>query len=150
MIYIVLFFIASIFSACDKKTVYHAFHSLPTEGWLQKDTLLFDVTVPDSNTTYQLSLEIRNRNDYPYRNLSLAVCHLQPESSDTSTDTLNILLADEQGNWLGNGWGGLYQLRFPAGSLRITASGHHTFKIIHTFPDNPLPGINDIGIKLER
>lgn len=45
---IILLFVASLLSACDKQTVYHSFQSLPTEGWLREDTLSFDVKVTDS------------------------------------------------------------------------------------------------------
>ena len=63
---IILLFVASLLSACDKQTVYHSFQSLPTEGWLREDTLSFDVKVTDSLTYYKLSLEVRNRSNYPY------------------------------------------------------------------------------------
>lgn len=60
---IILLFVASLLSACDKQTVYHSFQSLPTEGWLREDTLSFDVKVTDSLTYYKLSLEVRNRSN---------------------------------------------------------------------------------------
>ena len=31
--YIILLFIVSALGACDKQTVYHAFQSIPQEGW---------------------------------------------------------------------------------------------------------------------
>ena len=49
---IILLFVASLLSACDKQTVYNYFQSLPTEGWLREDTLSFDVKVTDSLTYY--------------------------------------------------------------------------------------------------
>lgn len=38
--YIILLFIVSALGACDKQTVYHAFQSIPQEGWKRQDTLL--------------------------------------------------------------------------------------------------------------
>ena len=73
---IILLFVASLLSACDKQTVYHSFQSLPTEGWLREDTLSFDVKVTDSLTYYKLSLEVRNRSNYPYQNLPLSILSL--------------------------------------------------------------------------
>ena len=37
--YIILLFIVSALGACDKQTVYHAFQSIPQEGWKRQDTL---------------------------------------------------------------------------------------------------------------
>lgn len=147
---LILLLAASLFGACDKRKVYHAYQSLPDEGWRRTDTLCFSAEVPDSQTYCKLSVEVRNRNDYPYQNLLLSIGCTTPDSLSSPTDTLHLTLADEEGIWKGKGWGGLYQNSFPAGSVRIGKPGTYLFKIAYTFPDETLPGINDIGIKLER
>lgn len=147
---IILLFVAGLLSACDKQTVYHSFQSLPVEGWMRKDTLFFKVDVPDSLTYYKLSIETRNRNNYPYQNLSLSVCYDSPDSISLPADTVLLTLADDKGIWRGDGWGGLYQTAIPAGSIRINKPGIYNFKIAYVLPDERLQGLNDIGIKLER
>lgn len=147
---IILLFIVSALSACDKQTVYHAFQSIPQEGWLRKDTLLFNVEVPDSQTYYKLSIEIRNRNNYPYQNLSLSICYDGPEVPKLPADTLNAILATKEGIWKGDGWGGLYQSAFPVGSIRVGKAGAYHFKIAYTLPDESLQGINDIGLCIKK
>ena len=137
---LILLFIASLYTACDEQTVYHSFQSLPTEGWQRNDTLFFNVSVADSATLYNVSVEVRNRNNYPY----------SPEVPNIKRDTLELRLADNAGIWLGDGWGGLYQSTLPAGFIRIGKAGEYRFKIIHLLPDEVLPGINDVGIKLKR
>lgn len=148
---ILLLFIVSALSACDRQqTVYHAFQSIPQEGWLKKDTLFFNVEVPDSQTYYKLSVEVRNRNNYPYQNLNLSIGYDGPEVPASPADTLNVVLATKEGIWTGDGWGGLYQSAFPAGSIRIAKSGTYHFKVTYTLPDEKLQGLNDIGLKIER
>lgn len=147
---IILLFVASLLSACDKQTVYHSFQSLPTEGWLREDTLSFDVKVTDSLTYYKLSLEVRNRNNYPYQNLPLSICYTTEDSIPSPADTIQLILADKEGTWKGDGWGGLYQTAVSAGSVRIGKPGTYLFKVSYTLPDERLQGINDIGIKLKR
>lgn len=144
---LILLFIASLCTACDEQTVYHAFQSLPAEGWQQKDTLFFNVTVPDSATLYDVSVEVRNRNNYPYQNLPLLIYYDSPEARNIRRDTLELRLADKAGIWQGDGWG-LYQSAFPAGLIRIGKAGEYRFKITYLLPDEVLPGVNDIGIKL--
>ena len=121
--YIILLFIVSALGACDKQTVYHAFQSIPQEGWKRQDTLLFNVAVPDSQTYYKLIVEIRNRSTYPYQNINLSVCYDSPELKKLQTDTLTAVLADKEGIWKGDGWGGLYQSAFPAGNIKIGKPG---------------------------
>lgn len=147
---IILLFVASALSACNEQTVYHVFQSIPTEGWQREDTLCFRAEVPDSLTYYKLSIEIRNRNNYPYQNINLSVSCTAPDGKSLPADTLQLILADKEGIWKGDGWGGLYQSAFPAGSVQIDKPGTYLFKVAYTLPDKTLPGINDIGIKLER
>ena len=147
---LILLFAASLCMACDKQTVYHTFQSLPTEGWQQKDTLFFDVMIPDSTTLYYISVEVRNRNDYPYQNLPLLICCDNPEAQNIKRDTLELRLADSGGIWSGSGWGGLYQSTVSAGFLRIGKAGEYCFKITYLLPDEVLPGVNDVGIRLKR
>lgn len=147
---IVLLFVASALSSCDKHTVYHSFQSIPQKGWAKQDTLAFDVIVPDSQTYYKLSIEVRNRNNYPYQNLNLSISYDGPEINKLPADTVKATLANKEGIWQGDGWGGLYQSTFSIGSVKIGKSGNYIFKVAYTLPDEILPGINDIGIKLER
>ena len=77
---LILLFIASFHTACDEQTVYHSFQSLPTEGWQRNDTLFFNVSVADSATLYNVSVEVRNRNNYPYQNLPLLIYYDSPEA----------------------------------------------------------------------
>ena len=148
--YIILLFIVGALGACDKQTVYHAFRSVPQEGWKRQDTLFFDVAVPDSQTYYKLTVEIRTRHTYPYHNINLSIGYEDPESKRVQVDTLKAVLASKEGIWKGDGWGGLYQSAFSAGSIKIGRSGNYLFKIAYTLPDEILPGINDVGIKLRR
>lgn len=147
---LLLLFAACAIGACDKQTVYHNFHSLPGEGWNKQDTVVFDVAVCDSQTHYRLDIEIRNTARYPYQDIGLGLCYCGPGISRTTTDSLHYILADRQGHWKGEGWGGLYQTSFPAGTVRIDSAGTYHFRLVHTLPDETLQGINDIGIRLVR
>lgn len=142
---------SALFGACREQTVYHSFRALPWDAWHAHDTVDFAVQIPDSNTTYQLSVEVRNRNDYPYQNLRLYLDYATPDSLQMlPADTLNLILADSTGQWKGQGWGGLYQHSFPVKPVSIQEKGTYTFKISLAMPDEELKGINDIGIKLEK
>lgn len=147
---LILLFVASLFMACDKQVVYHVYQSLPTDGWHRKDTLFFHVNAPDSATIYHLSIEVRNRNNYPYQNLPLLIYYDSPEAKNIKSDTLDLRLANTTGIWQGDGWGGLYQSAFHAGIIHAGKGGEYCFKVTYLLPDEVLPGINDIGIKLKR
>lgn len=148
--YILTFLLAGTLFACQETTVYHSFRNLPADGWRRNDTLCFDVAVTDSQTSYQLSVEVRNLSDYPYQNLSVILLHETPDSLIVSNDTLHFILADQQGNWMGKGWGGIYQCSFPTGSINIRQAGRHRLILQHGLADTCISGIHDIGIKLTK
>lgn len=115
-----------------------------------EDTLRFEAQVPDSQVYCRLEVEVRNRNDYPYRNLPLRIACLTADSLQLPPDTLNIMLADSEGGWLGTGLGNYYQLSQSVGSVHISRPGIYTFRITCLLPDSVVKGINDIGIRLEH
>lgn len=140
----------------EEGTVYHQFRSIPLEGWGKEDTLLFDVAVPDSQTDYLLTVEVRHTVEYSYRNLDLCLLHSACPADSTGrspqeeADTLRLMLADEKGLWNGKGWGGLYQTAFPARNVSVTVRGTYRFRLIYNFSDTTLHGLSDIGIRLQR
>lgn len=136
-------------AACNENTVYHSYQSIPSEGWKKGDTLFFDVAISDSLQPLQLSAEIRNKNNYAYRNLYLSVSHNLKDSTVWKTDTLQLILADKEGKWKGTGWGSLFLSTLPIASITVQHPGHYTFKVTHQMQDELLKGINDIGIKLQ-
>lgn len=141
--------VASIFHSCDRHTVYHIAKSLPEKGWNKQDTLYFVKTMSDSSKIYELSIDIRNKSDFPYRNLPILFSCRLPDKSFIR-DTINIALSDSKSNWLGKGWGGLYQLSHTVGHLEMKKPGIYIFKITYLLPDKKILGINDIGIRLQE
>lgn len=135
------------FMACNADgALFHAYCSLPATGWSKQDTLLFQVDVKDSLTTYQLHIESRNSQDYPYQNLPLYLA-CDPQES-LAFDTLNLMLITPKLGWERDGWETLHSVSFHAGEMRIRQAGTYTIKIAHHLPDSIVQGIRDIGIKI--
>ena len=161
-------------AACHTDTVYHVYHPVSENGWSKQDTLTY--TLSDSLKTgcYQLEVDIRHTEAYPYRDIwlelaferrkpqqQLAVTSELEDSLDMNEpdiptdsmmwvrDTLHFYLADEQGRWLKGGTiGSLYQFSAPARPFCLNEKDGKTFRIIHIMKDNPLQGIHDIGLRL--
>lgn len=139
--------------ACHEHTVYHSFDAIPHSGWNREDTLSFEITLNDSvlPATFTAIAEIRNENNYPYRDLYLRISHNLQDSTVWETDTLHVCLTDERGNWRGKGWGGIYVSEFPLPkTCVISATGKRSVKVTHCMNDTLLQGIHDIGIRLQR
>lgn len=138
-----------VLSGCDRQVLYHAYLALPSGEWAKQDTLSFPVGITDSLLDCEVTVEIRHRNNYPYRNLSLTFSCLSPDSMTLLVDTLSLELADKNGVWKGRGIGSLYQLeKLVDGLLRIDRPGEYIVSLTSLFPDTLLTGLNDFGIEL--
>lgn len=147
---ILLYLMLMLLTSCEHDSVYHQFRHIPDGGWTTKDTLSFDVEVDSTHTAlYQLSIETRNRGDYPYKNLFLQVSNNAKNSAVFVTDTVRYVLADKEGHWLGMGISNLYQMAHSYKSIKLPLrKGHILFKIKPIMTDSALAGISDIGLKL--
>ena len=134
---------------CMKQTVYHSYQPIPNKGWGKSDTLVFQIPVVDSlPVTLQLAAEVRNNTMYPYQNLFVIVSHNLQDSLTFQTDTLEFVLADQEGNWKGSGWGSLLQSTLPLGKVQVKGAGNYVLKMSHGMKDETLTGIRDAGISL--
>ncbi len=137
-------------TACDSDTIYHSYLHPSKDGWRKSDTLTFKAPITDSLATYHISVEVRNREDYPYSNFYLFISHNTQDSTVFVTDTVEYALADKAGNWLGTGWGNFYQSAHSYISISPKRSGNLVFKVTHGMRDETLKGINDVGIEIKR
>ncbi|KAA6346675.1 Gliding motility lipoprotein GldH [termite gut metagenome] len=138
--------------ACADNVVYHSYRYVAGKEWDRDNALTFDVQITDSvPMRYHLYVQIRNRMDYPYRNLLLLVSHNLQDSSVVVTDTVRCTLADETGRWEGDGLGGLFQIDFNVNEyVAHYPAGVRTVKVVHGMEDQTLVGINDVGIRIEK
>lgn len=121
------------------------FKHIPLTGWLKTQPLSFSPQYDDSTAVYDITLAVRHDSGYPYRNLSMAVDVIAGDSTVTRRH-LEVMLADEYGNWQGGGFGALYQdtATIALGILPAQASKVVIWQV--TSPGDTLLGVADIGI----
>lgn len=140
-------------AACTTMPVYYEYRSIDGMTWRKTDTLVYSASLPDTGQA-DLSawIEIRHRGNYPYRNLSVRIARTLATSTDTTlqTDTLRLILANNEGQWYGKGLANIFQLTAKAGGLHTVTPATIDFKVTPALSDSLLEGISDIGIRLER
>lgn len=139
------------FSSCMQKEIYSQFGEIKGGEWDREEVFYFEIDSSqfELNKTYDITIELTNNANYPYRNIALNVTHnLYNMTKDTHTE-LEYFLADEEGRWYGGGFGYLYQtsLTFKR-NYRFTEKRNYVFGITHNMKDNPLKGIERIGISV--
>lgn len=142
--------IALLITSClpaDKH--FHSYRSMPSCGWVWGDTVLFITPLSDSSAHYRYTVEVRHDNSYPYRQLALAFSVTPLEEPAVYTDTLSCPLSNTHGVWIGQGWGNLFVSNHPGRTFTIPHSGSYMLRLSHIMQCDTLPGIYDIGVKIE-
>jgi gliding motility-associated lipoprotein GldH len=134
--------------SCDRGTYFADSIKMQDEAWSMFDPCNFTCQIDDTIRVYNLDLSVRTSTGYPYRNLYLFVVTSFP-SGNSVTDTLQALLANEQGDWLGRGAGDLRELTIHYKSnIYFPEKGEYHFKVIHGMRDTVLNGVYDLGMRI--
>ncbi|HPT31526.1 MAG TPA: gliding motility lipoprotein GldH [Prolixibacteraceae bacterium] len=149
LILIFLLLMLSIVS-CDPRKVTDEFHSLKGSAWNADSLQAFQFTVFRKDQYHNIYFNVRNDRSYPFSNLWLFVAIENP-LGETRKDTIQLILADPSGNWLGKGFSGIYTHRaLYMQNVYFPDPGNYSIRIGHGMRPSLLKGITDIGIRVEK
>ncbi len=135
---------------CDNSRIFEEYRPVKDHQWLHKDTITYQVNIQDTNSHYNIYLNLRNKINYPYRNIWLLFKTVGPDNQ-TSKSKMNFKLANKKGQWLGQGLGDIYDHRYRISKkAKFRHLGNHTFRINHLMRKDTLPGIMNVGLRLEK
>jgi gliding motility-associated lipoprotein GldH len=148
LLYVLLLSILITFISCTKPVFYEQYQALDTQ-WDKNKEVFFVFDIADNSASYNISLNIRNNNLYPYQNLWLFCAQEQPDGV-TLRDTIECTLADDFGKWLGTGIS-LYHLNIPMrNQYKFPMQGPYTISIRQGMRDDKMVGIEQIGVRIEK
>ena len=140
---------ALLFISCDRAMVYDEFTRIGNHSWKWEDPAVFDFEMNDTSSLYNILINLRHTTEYPLSNLYMFV-HVAGPSGQQMTDTINFLLAEKSGRWIGKGVGHLREIgylykkntMFPIpGEYRITLE--QAMRL-------PAVPVSEVGIRIER
>lgn len=136
--------------SCDTNALYENNIHLESQAWNMQNQLSFDVDISDTTAAYDFYLNIRHNDDYKYSNLFLFVDTFYP-SAQYTRDTIEILLANNAGQWFGEGFGDLKEIRvLLKQGVYFSTSGVYKFDFVHAMRSENLEGVEDFGIRIEK
>ncbi|TYB79899.1 gliding motility lipoprotein GldH [Bizionia myxarmorum] len=145
-----------VFTACDSKRVYDTYQSMPN-AWHKDSVVQFNFAAPDSINKYNLFVNLRNNNDYPFNNLYLIV-EMDFPNGKVFKDTLQYKMAKPDGELLGTGFSDVKEskLWYKEGVI-FNEIGEYNIKIQQAMRENGkvngvvnLEGITDVGFRIEN
>ncbi len=148
-------FILMLFVSCDKKSVFDQYKSVEN-SWHKDSIVSFKLPELPKEKKYNLFLNVRDNNDYPFNNLFLIVSLEQPNKK-IIVDTLEYQMANPDGSLMGEGFSDtkenklVYKEGFTFSQkgkykVLIQHANRQTGKIVGV---KNLKGITEIGFRIE-
>ena len=141
--------------SCDKKRVFDEYKSVG-KSWNKDSIVSFDLPKLDPKKQYNLFINIRDNNDFPFNNLFLIVSMEQPDKK-TKVDTLEYQMANPDGSLLGDGFTDVKEsklifkerMKFTEGEykIHIKQAVRQTGKVTGV---EKLDGITEVGFRIEK
>lgn len=144
---IIALFVFSL-TSCQEGPFYEKNSNIPDQLWGIGIKPEFQIDVQDNQAKYDLFVNLRHTPYYPYSDFSFRV-NLNRNALQDSSKHYELKMADADGRWIGNSAGNLYeQSLLIKENFVFPDTGKYIFTVEHNMIDNPLPGINDVGINI--
>jgi gliding motility-associated lipoprotein GldH len=141
---------ATLFASCNKDIVYSEYRKFKDYEWHANDKASFEVEITDTRSLNNISLMIRHADSYPFNNIFLFVTTKYPDGK-VLKDTMEVVLANQQGQWQGSGSGDIFDFKVPIKkNVRFQQAGKYEFIFEQGMRTDPLPLIMDFGFEIEK
>ena len=142
--------------ACDDKRVFDEYKSVGNT-WNKDSIVSFDLPKLETNKQYNLYLNVRNNDNYPFNNLFLLVSLENPDGL-VKVDTLEYAMANPDGTLLGEGFSDTKESKlFYKENLKFDKIGQYKVHIQQAVRQNgkvkgekELQGITEVGFRVEN
>lgn len=145
-LFVLLFPLAT---SCDPQMVYDQYMTTKNGEWKWNDVGVFEVDMADTVSLHNIYLQVRHSVDYPMSNLYMFVL-LKGPSGQFVRDTVNMVLAAPDGQWIGTGQGKLRELRLLyRQQIRFSEQGIYIISVEQAMRKSELP-VHNVGVRIER
>ena len=130
-------------TACTKIDVFEKNTTIPAHQWQYSLQPVFDFTISDTSSLYNLYVVLRHTDAYRYNNIWLNI------GSQSPTDTVRyqrfeLQLGTDANGWEGTGMDDIW------GPFKFSIKGDYKFSVAQMMRENPLAEIMSVGIRVEK
>ncbi|WP_083721948.1 gliding motility lipoprotein GldH [[Flexibacter] sp. ATCC 35208] len=141
-------------ASCEpmKMDTYEKNLEIPGHEWAYNYKPAFEVTLQPADTAYlyNIYVNIRHKDAYPYSNIYLLI-DTQFPGEQPIPQRVELPLADMTGKWLGSGLDDIYEHQIPIQQHAIlNKPGIYKFTFEQNMRQNPLPDIMNVGLRVEK
>ena len=137
-------------TACDRNRVFEENVKIDDNKWSSEKPVVLLMNIQDTVNPHNVYINLRNASHYPFSNIFLFMNTTFPDGK-LDRDTLEIKLAGADGKWLGDGLGDIWDNRILfKHNVAFPQVGEYRFELIQAMRLDPLPGIMDVGMRVEK
>lgn len=152
-----LLVVAFLLLSCNSNAIFDQYIPIENHQWHSEREIEFIVNNIDTISANNVFINIRNNKNYEFSSLFL-IAKLELPNGYKVIDTLEYEMTDASGNWLGSGFTDLKENKlFYKENVVFSEMGTYKFNIRHATRGindiqgkNPLEGIVDIGLRIEK
>jgi len=139
-----------MFISCDNSVVFEDYKRFENESWNTDSVASFNHFITDTTSKNIIKIKLRHTVDYEFQNLFLFI------ETDV-IDTVELILANKEGMWLGSGVGNVREYEFEYQNEKLfSKKGNYSFKIEHAMRYGPfekiqvLNNVIALGLSIDR
>jgi len=112
-----------MFISCDSSVVFEEYKSFENQKWNTDSAAFFNYSITDTTSINIVKIKLRHTVEYEFQNLFLFI------EADV-IDTVELMLANKEGMWLGSGIGDVREFEFEYQNTKLfSKKGNYSFKI---------------------
>ncbi len=135
------------FISCDRMMVYDDFRRIDNGSWAWDDPAEFTFSISDTSGFHDVQIHLRHFTEYPMSNLYLFL-HMTGPSGQEMTDTLQMILAENSGEWIGRGVGNIREIGYLyRKNTRFPEPGEYSISIEQAMRLPELP-VSGVGVRI--
>lgn len=149
-------FAAILLVSCDKKRVFDQYKSVGKE-WHKDSIASFTYNNQDTTKAYNLFVNLRSNNDFPFNNIFLIVA-MEAPGGLTKVDTLEYQMANPDGTLLGDGFSDVKESKlYFKEKYKFKSIGDYKIGIMQALRQTgkvngveSLAGVTEVGFRIEK
>ena len=112
-----------MFISCDSSIVFEEYKNFENQNWNADSAAFFNYTIADTTCKNTIKIKLRHTVEYEFQNLFLFI------EADV-IDTVELMLANKEGMWLGSGIGDVREFEFEYQNAKLfSKKGNYSFEI---------------------
>ena len=142
-----LILLLSSFTACNNSRIFHEVVKFDDFKWNKAEKIHFEVLIEQTDIQYDLLLNLRYIEGFPYKYLHLDISITDPDGK-TKTNELSIEIISDEKKYIGSGAGSYWDLDYKIPKYPFDKKGKYKITIEHAMNENILNWTNEVRLSI--